>query len=670
MAAAAILPSSTFASTRADAASATSNGAPASASHQAFKMPSPARRTTTLGAGSPSTRSHAIQSPTASNGRTVHTGMPQLMGSDGDARTRGSKTATTTAGDMYSSATSHDMAMEQSTTNKSQALALAAAGGGEASTHLSRSYSASSAHSIASASKKAPSGQNSAATDGEEHQRQQAVDKVLKRTQAAKLARTFRNRIALASFKAQRGWQNADLGSIESHLHQSTPAVVMHQSPMPLPFPQAMPPPVSSYGGTMYPQSYATAAPAYQPHATPQSAPYASTSTAPYSAPPSQPYFGEPQHRQKRRMTISDATGRDASPQRKQVATTNANRVRATSLSQSGSNNHYSAAPIQQRLPSSSRPLSSSDPTFSSFVDAAQALTGMSRGPSDHSVLSGEDERASPGTARQTARPGTPDQDRSRVKGQGLGESSAEGAAELMLFLAASPSPVQTSKTTSTTVLGGDGAPLRGRRLFSGADGPTRADADKPMTPSQGSTATGTQSTLFGSQLAPPMSTSTSMQFDEPDGSQKSRPFANEDVDGPSKTSLHYGAVSSSALGNAPLSAATSIGPTTALSSLPPMPSTPGRDRQASGSGWEHFLNVSPSPQRPTFDRSAIANRDKLLDHDVPLHEAGPSPFSGPPPPPTSSAALTGSAPFATTSTTGALAPTPSSTGPAVHSSW
>ncbi|KAM0791751.1 hypothetical protein ACM66B_004018 [Microbotryomycetes sp. NB124-2] len=668
MAAAAILPSSTFAP---------SNSVPAT------QQPAEHLRATSAASASPFTSNNRMPSPTrrtATAASTIHKSTSSAPSLSAAAQTGHEVVATT---DARSTASLHANSAPNRAHHDSQdaahtTLELEPAKEGAAATASASPTGAAldSAHSnthtaappsltVKQGKRSASGAQDNTPNENDEQQRKQAVDKILKRAQAAKLARTFRNRIALASFKAQRGWQNADFGSIESHVSQHHHHS-MSQAPSQLnvPYPQAMPPPppVAYNAAAAYAQTYPVA-PAYPPHTTPQSAPYASTSAAPYSAPPSQPYFGEPQHRQKRRMTVSDATGRDGSPNRRQASVANGNRARATSLSQSSVTNGHYAVPStlqhqQRQQPNTSRPLSSSDPTFSSFVDAAQALTGLSRGPSDHSVLSGEDEQGPRSTSRPTARPATPEQERPRGQGVGAGpgESSAEGAAELMLFLAASPSPVQTNKmTASTSALGGDGAPLKGRRLFSGMDGPTRADGDiNSSVSSSGIALNGTQSTSFdgGSQLAPPMSTSTSMQSDEQQNPQTSRPFANNEdvVDGPSKTSLRYGAVASSALGSAPPLMASS-GPSGSLTGLPPMPSTPSRDRQASGSGWEHFLNVSPSPQRPTFDRSAIGSGGgKLLDHDMP--------------PPTTSASTTsgdllegrsGPSPFATASTTGAL---------------
>ncbi|KAK4055040.1 hypothetical protein OIO90_003381 [Microbotryomycetes sp. JL221] len=557
----------------------------------------------------------------------------------------------------------------------------------------------------------------------DEDRRKRAVDKILKRTEAAKVARNFRTRIALASFKTQRGWHNADFESIETHLDQSnslhgvqqtqtqslepSPSTFMHASTYQ--DQQMMPPPQQPssssivYGSTVPPpfspvythhDANVHSTPhsvIYSAHTTPQM-PYASTSTAPFSAPPARPSFmlpgygqalhSEQQPRQKRRMTVSDANGRhievgssvesaswSASPNRRHSASIGASasgsRPRATSLSQNRSNEHAQG----QQVPSTSRPLSSSDPTFSSFVDAAAALTGLSRGPSDPNVLSGEDDAAAKSLISATpGRPSTPERDKKRAAGA-VGESSAEGAAELMLFLAASPSPVQTNRasTTSATQLGGESAPVKGRRLFSGVEGTDNGRVQAPQ--SSPSSAFG-GNTLTTSMSGTPINLTSAPNGSSP-GLNRS-PFATEDADGPSKTSMHYGAVSLSALGSA--SSSLSNPPATAnstLSSLPPMPSTPGRDRQMSngGGGWEHFLNVSPSPQRPTFDRNVLEARGAIggeagtptfsrqlnLDRGADQQDGtklsvSASPFSS---------TASHNAPFATTSITGALEPTP-----------
>lgn len=263
-------------------------------------------------------------------------------------------------------------------------------------------------------------------------------------------------------------------------------------------------------------------------------------------------------------------------------------------------------------------PLSTSDPGFSSFVDAAAALTGLSRVPSDPSVNGGEDGEQGAGEddARRVPnghgageRPRTPE-----AKGKGVlgalggagtgGESSAEGAAELMLFLAASPSPVQVRTGAARPALGGDGLEgMKGRRLFSGVGmGGGRDDFSAPPTQSS------SVQSVFGDHLG---STNSPHQQHHP--TLATSPYNDE----PSKSSLHY-----STSASAPPGGASSLG-----NGLPPplaAPGTPTRDRQPSGSNWESYLNVSPSPQRAQVDRSEAAMAARR-------EERGPPPVFGMP---------------------------------------
>lgn len=198
----------------------------------------------------------------------------------------------------------------------------------------------------------------------------------------------------------------------------------------------------------------------------------------------------------------------------------------------------------QQRLGPNGAPLTSSDPSFTSFVDAATALTGLARGPSDPSL---------------SPRPQTPPPPTSsalKKNGYGAVDGSAEGAAELMLFLAASPSPVQIRSGGPTTTLGGvngDMTMMKGRRLFSnGSGGEARGDP----------TATSSLASVFG---------------DLGGGGGRGREGSTNGGGGVEEPSKGLYA-----------------------------PSTPGRERQVSfgsNGAWESFLNVSPSPGRASLPR-------------------------------------------------------------------
>lgn len=253
----------------------------------------------------------------------------------------------------------------------------------------------------------------------------------------------------------------------------------------------------------------------------------------------------------------------------------------------------------------------SSDPTFSSFVDAATALTGLSRASSDRSVNSGEDGSQEGAGDRRTSngetapgeqrRPSTPEgkrKDFAAALGAGApgAESSAEGAAELMLFLAASPSPVQVRTGASRPALS-EGMGMKGRRLFSNSGGaPSGDDFSAPPTQSNSVQA------VFGEHLSPrppaqvTLGASPSL-FPSAETSNGNGDSSNE----PSKSSSQY--ISSASTSS--LAAPSSLG-NGLPSSLPQAPGTPVRDRQPSGSNWESYLNVSPSPQRAPVDREKM----------------------------------------------------------------
>lgn len=334
------------------------------------------------------------------------------------------------------------------------------------------------------------------------------------------------------------------------------------------------------------------------------------------------------------------------------------------------------------------KPVSSADPTFSSFVDAATALTGMARAPSDPSLSGSEEDQLQhqqqsfgpsysttngshplpmvnsiphpphhyhafpqpqshtlsqslsqshsfptnstqvnghptnnylytslplPSSSSATpARPATPDKTKTPGGGGGGGAGSAENnevaAADLMLFLAHSPSPVQTRKTQPTL---GDGSGIKGRRLFStgGGGGGNGLDAgDSPPVSSSG--AGGLAQSVFGDAFspsqAPSLSRTTSSPFITSSGPSTSRaldtPFdpSASSLGGvePSKPSSYL----SSGLGSAaPIGGLDASSASDAFGTAPGTP----RQRQSSfnGQGWESFINASPSPTRATVPR-------------------------------------------------------------------
>ncbi|BGP26869.1 proteophosphoglycan ppg4 [Rhodotorula toruloides] len=475
--------------------------------------------------------------------------------------------------------------------------------------------------------------------DNEE--RQKKVERVLKRAEASRLARNFRNRLALASFKTQRGWQDVKLDIIEPHMQQESlrRKQQMQNTPIDPTLQHQIAQGVGSYG---QPQAYA---PAYSPPPI-QHAPHAhrhvpeyqqhmaggmeavlgatNAGAGPSSHPTKRPrldgvagggrrsgdlYSGDAVYAPQPQPTYSFSpyatdnvyqpkpapmpSHSSASTPRGQLAQegrASSSRRRGVRGEAKSASPAVSASPRTRTRTSSRRgspakqPLSSNDPSFSSFVDAATALTGMARAPSDPSASSGSDEGGSqhqPNGAvdpfsgqpqHPPPRPSTPERQVVKLPGapglgvNGSGDGAAEGAAELMLYLAASPSPVQSRKTVPNTTMG-DG--MKGRRLFSGGDGGASA--------------------AFGGDLNSLSTASSSGALEDP--------FST-----PAEPSKSAGAAS---LG---------LG----------APATPGRQRQPSlNGGWESFINASPSPKR---SRRSAAAANKYISHgaeeDSPPHGA------------------------------------------------
>ncbi|KAI5476594.1 transcription factor Nrm1/Whi5 [Pseudohyphozyma bogoriensis] len=400
-----------------------------------------------------------------------------------------------------------------------------------------------------------------------DEEKRDMVEKVLKRAESSKLTRAFKTRLALAAFKAERGWHEVKFDVIEPHLEeeealrQQQKELAMRQSQSQQGAYQeegAMGPPPSASGlkrsrggsvanaamanATMYEQQQQQSQPAYHayppddvyaspygppgahPQYQPQHQPTASTSSLQppvhlqangLHAPLAPPAPGFPDaHRSKRRMTNPSQEGRP--PFLQQQGITDDRRASVSSSTASGPSLHHShsqnpsprmrnsatRSSIYRSPPpplpngnssagpststgagagtsASGQPLSTSDPTFSSFVDAASVLSGLSRGPSDPSVVSEDGSNpGGPSTTTDLARPVTPERPnkgKAVANGAGGPENDTAGAAELMLFLAASPSPAQNRSGAASRsdfglgVGGGEGGMgmMKGRRLFS-----------------------------------------------------------------------------------------------------------------------------------------------------------------------------------------------------------
>lgn len=301
-------------------------------------------------------------------------------------------------------------------------------------------------------------------------------------------------------------------------------------------------------------------------------------------------------------------------------------------------NNHNDSSPrtrsASRRSPPKKQPLSSTDPTFSSFVDAANALTGMARAPSDPAMsgagsqggnsdegagprprssmemsashsgsgmlpppqLSRHSSSSSSGIGQAPVRPSTPEQQVVKLPGAPNGGNNsagdgatAEGAAELMLFLAASPSPVQARRTVPVPTLG-DGMP-KGRRLFSG-------------TGDSGDTSFGGELDSFASTAsanvsAPPSAKSSASSSVRP-------PFATAS---PSADPSKHRFGGAQAMTPSHSQQQTQVPPVPASNVVSTTPATPGRrQRQPSLAGaWESFINASPSPKRQRKSRGSGA---------------------------------------------------------------
>ncbi|GAA5995938.1 Whi5 domain-containing protein [Rhodotorula paludigena] len=495
------------------------------------------------------------------------------------------------------------------------------------------------------------------ADDPREQQRR--IERVLQRAEASKLVRTFRNRIALASFKTQRGWQDVRLDTIEPHLEQealkrSQPPSSVHNDAAMLHAAQMQQHDQLAYefqaqqqaqeqtqlyaaqqhqqqsfdmdavlaglgGAPQHPHKrprlddgLASQSNLYSSHSVYAPPPQPTQTASPYSTAGVYQKNGALMQNPALALAATAGASPQPGPSRSGAGTpvlhdgspapTPGSASRRRGPSAAGAAGSPSSMSALEGTPRSramrakrqspgkpgtagpgGQPLSSSDPNFSSFVDAATALTGMARAPSDPSIGSGSDEGgAAAGGAPHGAappRPSTPERQILKLPAGGGGngpgsggDGTAEGAAELMLYLAASPSPVQSRKTIPHATLG-DGVGLKGRRLFSGVGG----------TDGHGSMAgEADASAVFGGELNGASTAATTAAST----AALDAPFATA-----SSASDPIKGVSS-----APL-----VTPAMGSSGLLGMPATPGRQRQPSlngGAGWESFLNTSPSPKR------------------------------------------------------------------------
>jgi len=129
-----------------------------------------------------------------------------------------------------------------------------------------------------------------------------------------------------------------------------------------------------------------------------------------------------------------------------------------------------------QRNHVSLQPLSTRDPNFAGsateFVNAATALTSLTQGPSEVSIPGPSRITPPPSSAKSDAVKSSPKQGsggRPRSRTTPAGE---QDAAELMLYLAQSPSPGPAKRRFSNTMLAADDSDgMKGRQLFAPLDG-------------------------------------------------------------------------------------------------------------------------------------------------------------------------------------------------------
>lgn len=484
------------------------------------------------------------------------------------------------------------------------------------------------------------------------------------------ITRAFRTRLALASFKAERGWQDIKFDEIEPHVEQEAAKnrqaremelqQQQHRQQQPQQSYSAVPqstdeglmgPPLTAHGQkrarggslatasmantTMYDQylspshneesAYASPSPSHHNGDTYATSPYVNTQspyrpTASTSALPSPAHFartsqhqphqhqqftttliggGNDSHRQKRRQTTASESlpnfvAGHVSPPRRPLS---AGPLHSPRTRNSATRSSIHRMPDLPNGSSSSgqqsqQPLSTADPNFSSFVDAASVLTGLSRGPSESNLLGPDDDGSQ-------MRPQTPPR-LDKSKSAATNENDTAGAAELMLFLAASPSPARVRTTPHQGILG-EG--MKGRRLFGGNDEgiderfATGSNGRSNMENGGGGAGSAYSNALAHSSSLMDSSTGSSI-FDFPGASQGSTRGSGASVGG---------------LQSAATFDSSSSGPTKATST-----STPTRERNPSGT-WDSYLNVSPSPTRASASQAFSMPLTSLSPTSLPL---------------------------------------------------
>jgi hypothetical protein len=334
------------------------------------------------------------------------------------------------------------------------------------------------------------------------------------------MRRILDQRLGFASFKAQRGWARYSLDVIEPEIDREhrdrkrrdhdaalqdeyarrssvpvdsarRPPLHTRQESLHHPYPPGsslfdamLTPTLSALPGGMSPSPEPTSAPAYRGHAPPQGS-----------------VHGPPSAKRAR----LDGPGHPPPPHKQSLMPTSAMKHRRAPSAASSHVTWSHDIPSPGHPPHSApiyRPISSSDPHFArsatEFVDAATALTSFTR-------------------ATSTA----PTEAEAPVNGE-----ERESAAELMLFLAASPSPPRTKRAASTTSdvadFGGPMPGMLGRRLFGDDEAGSASEGTTPvMTRPDSPSATTEPTSLSLSQQSqpagePPRSAPAKMRYRSP----------------------------------------------------------------------------------------------------------------------------------------------------------
>ncbi|GAA5973232.1 hypothetical protein JCM11641_006336 [Rhodosporidiobolus odoratus] len=494
----------------------------------------------------------------------------------------------------------------------------------------------------------------------DEAERQRKVERVLKRAEAAKLARTFRNRLASVGSRTRPPWQNSPVSQAPnppplppamSHFlpqqpqhfpspapspyvpqqHTYLPPPSMENLPPPPVYAQHPPPPQPHFSGGMEATLGNHAPPnskrARQEHtASPSLESCGSYSNSSVYAPQPQPVQSVSPYST---AGVYQASAERPSKRRHALDSNGPSRIGTASPRARTKSGRRSPGKGQNPA------LSSSDPTFSSFVDAAAALTGMARAPSDPSQ-NGSDEDGSlshphptlfghhahsqlphsesgspflphfpppshshshstafPPPPPPLSRPATPDRATgglAKLPGApsaGGSEGTAAEAADLMLFLAHSPSPKAPKRSTNHS-LGGDGMGVKGRRLFSGTGGPGEGGG--------GNDGPGHGSGVFGGELA---------------GS----PFAGANGGG-GGLGAGFGEPSKTASRLPPPPPSSSSRPLE-LGGASVAPAMGQRQTSMDQANWEAFVNAMPSPDKMEAARRASGGQGEMNAKDA-----------------------------------------------------